>query len=78
VRLVLVRLGYPPATIYKRERRHLEGLRKVEQGDCRPLGKLLAGAVLDNLMRFILPAVPGPAKLVPLEALATKTSARSR
>ncbi len=72
--LVLVRLGYPPAIIYKRERpRYLEALRKADQGDCGPLGELLARAVLDNLMRFILPAVAGPAKLVPLEALATKT-----
>jgi len=32
---------------------------------------LVVRAVLDNLMRFILPAVAGPARLVPLEALAT-------
>jgi hypothetical protein len=71
--LVLVRLGYPPAIIYKRERpRYLEALRKADQVDYGPLGELLARAVLDNLMRFILPAVAGPAKLVPLEALATK------
>jgi len=71
--LVLVRLGYPPAIVYKRERsRYLEALRKADQGDCGPLGELLARAVLDNLMRFILPAVAGPVKLVPLEALATK------
>jgi Fic/DOC family len=71
--LLLVRLGYPPAIIYKRERpRYLEALRKADQGDYGPLGELLARAVLDNLMRFILPAVAGPAKLVPLEALATK------
>lgn len=70
--LVLVRLGYPPAIIYKRERpRYLEALRKADQGDEGPLGELFARAVLDNLMRFVIPAVAGPAKLVPLEALAT-------
>lgn len=31
-----------------------------------------------DLMRFVIPAVAGPAKLVPLEALATPTSASSR
>src|SRR5258708_22604103 len=72
--LVLVRLGYPPAIIYKREpARYLDALRKADQVDYGPLGELLARAVLDNLMRFILPAVAGPAKLVPLDALATKT-----
>jgi hypothetical protein len=33
---------------------------------------MIARAVLDNLTRFVLPAVAGPAKLVPLEALLTK------
>jgi len=41
------------------------------------LGELLPRAVLDNLMRFILSAVAAPAKLVPLEALATKILASS-
>jgi hypothetical protein len=68
--LVLVRLGYPPAIVYKRERpRYLEALRKADEGDCGPLGELLARAILDNLMRFVLPAVAGSTKLVPLEAL---------
>jgi Fic family protein len=71
--LLLVRLGYPPAIVYKRERpRYLDALRKTDQDDdCGPLGELFARAILDNLMRFILPAVAGPAKLVPLEALAS-------
>ena len=71
--LVLVRLGYPPATIQKRERgRYLDALAQADRGDPGPLGELLARAVLDNLTRFVLPAVAGPAKLVPLEALASK------
>jgi len=71
--LVLVRLGYPPAIIQKREReKYLEGLHRADRGDPAPLGELFARAILENLTRFILPAVAGPAKLVPLEALASK------
>lgn len=71
VNLVLVRLGYPPAIIDKRQRgRYLHALQRADQGDPGPLGELVARAVLENLTRFVLPAVAGPAKLVPLEALA--------
>ena len=70
--LILVRLGYPPAVIYKRDRaKYLDALRKADSGHARPLGELLARAVLDSLYRFVLPAIAGPARLVPLEALAT-------
>lgn len=70
--LLLVRLGYPPAIIQKRERRrYLSALERADHGDVRPLGELFARTILDNLNRFILPAVAGPASLVPLEALAT-------
>ena len=70
--LILVRLGYPPAVIYKRDRsRYLQALRKADSGSAGPLGEMLARAVLDSLYRFVLPAVAGPARLVPLEALAT-------
>lgn len=34
-----------------------------------PLGEILARAMIDNLNRFIIPNVAGPAKLVPLAAL---------
>jgi hypothetical protein len=71
--LLLVRLGYPPAIIQKRQRdRYLDALSRADRGDPGPLGEIIARAVLDNLSRFVLPAVAGPAKLVPLEALATK------
>jgi hypothetical protein len=71
--LLLVRLGYPPAIIQKRQReRYLDALNRADHGDPGPLGEIIARAVLDNLSRFVLPAVAGPAKLVPLEALATK------
>lgn len=69
--LLLVRLGYAPAIIYTRDRsRYLRALRSVDGGDPGPLGELLARAVVDNLYRFIVPAVAGPSRLVPLVALA--------
>jgi hypothetical protein len=70
--LLLVRLGYPPAIILKGTRtRYLSALRHADAGDCGPLGELLARAILDNLHRFVVPAVAAPAQLVPLPALAT-------
>jgi len=70
--LILVRLGYPPAIIYKRERsRYLDALRKADRGEPGQLGEMLARAILDNLYRFVIPAVADPARLVPLSALAT-------
>ena len=69
--LVLVRLGYPPAIIYKRQRNeYLRALRRADAGDCGLAGELIARAILDNLYKFIVPAVAGPARLVPLAALA--------
>jgi hypothetical protein len=71
--LLLVRLGYPPAIIFKGERRrYLAALASADQGDHGPLGELLARAILDNLHRFVVPAVAGPSRLVPLPALASE------
>ncbi len=71
--LLLVRMGIPPAIIYKGgRRRYLAGLRRADQGDLGPLGEFLARAILDNLYKFIVPAIAGPARLVPLPALATE------
>ena len=68
--LVLVRLGYPPVIVLKRHREaYLTSLRRGDRGDYGPLGELLARAMIDNLNRFILPSVAGPARLVPLAAL---------
>ena len=68
--LVLVRLGYPPAIIFKRDRsRYLQALRRADAGDSSALGEALARAMLYSLHRFVIPAVAGPAKLVPLAAL---------
>ena len=72
--LILVRLGYPPAIIYKRQRaEYLRALRRADSGDCGLLGELLARAILDNLYKLIVPAIAGPVRLVPLAALATPT-----
>jgi fido (protein-threonine AMPylation protein) len=71
--LLLVRLGIPPAIIYKGDRmRYLAALRRADGGDPGPLGEFLARAVLDNLYKFVVPAIAGPARLVPLPALATE------
>jgi Fic family protein len=70
--LILVRLGYPPAIIYKGDRaKYLKALRRADVGDCGALGEFIARAILDNLYKFIVPAIAGPARLVPLAALAT-------
>ena len=70
--LILVRLGFPPAIVYKRDRgKYLEALRRADAGEHGPLAELLARAILDNLYRNVIPAVAGPARLVPLAALAT-------
>jgi len=71
--LILVRLGYPPAIIYKRQRtEYLRALRRADAGDYGSLGELMARAILDNLYKFIVPAIAGPVRLVPLAALATE------
>lgn len=70
--LVLGRLGYPPAIIHKRDRdTYLRALRRADDGEHGPLGELIARSVTANLHRFVVPAVAGPARRVPLAALAT-------
>ncbi len=71
--VLLVRLGYPPAIVYKYQRDgYLKALRRADMGEFGALGEFVARAVLDNLYKFIVPAVAGPARLVPIAALATK------
>ncbi len=70
--LLLVRMGYPPLIIRNRVRRgYLRALHRADRGDAALLGELLARAILENLMRFVLPAVAGDVKLLPLESLVT-------
>ncbi|MCK2237067.1 MULTISPECIES: Fic family protein [unclassified Crossiella] len=71
--LVLVRLGYPPVVIFKRQRdAYLTALQRADSGDYGALGELIARAMYDNLNRFIVPNMAGPARLVPLAALVTE------
>lgn len=71
--LILVRLGYPPAIIFKRDRnRYLDALGRADDGDPGALGELIARSVIDNLHRFVVPSIAGPARLVPIRSLATK------
>ncbi|MDA0633137.1 Fic family protein [Nonomuraea sp. MCN248] len=70
--LMLCRTGYPPAIIYKRDRdKYLQAMRRADGDEFGPLGELIARSVTTNLYRFVMPAVAGPVKLVPLPALAT-------
>lgn len=68
--LILVRLGYPPVIVLKRDReRYLRCMHQADIGEFGPLGELLARGMIDNLNRFILPGIAVPAKLVPIAAL---------
>jgi len=59
--LILARLGYAPAIIQERERpRYLDALRAADSGNTWPLAELIARTVLDNLYRFVVPALAGP------------------
>lgn len=70
--LILCRLGYAPAIIQKREReRYLRALRQADAGNHGPLAEQIARAVLDNILRFVVPALAGAERLVPLASLAT-------
>jgi Fic family protein len=69
--LLLVRHGYPPAVIYKRDRtRYLNALRRADRRDPGPLAEIFARAVTDAIYRFLLPGLAGPHRLVPLRSLA--------
>lgn len=68
--LILVRLGYPPVVIFKRQRdAYLSAMQRADRGDYGALGELIARAMYDNLNRFVVPNVAGPARMVPLAAL---------
>lgn len=70
--LILVRHGYPPAIIFKRDRAaYLLALDRSDRGDPGQLGEMIARSILENLYRFVVPAVAGPARIVPLAALET-------
>ncbi len=76
--LLLVRHGYPPAIIYKRDRgRYLRALSRADAGETGPLAELLARAVRDSINRLLLPGLAGPHRLVPLSALEDKQLSRN-
>ena len=57
----------------KQQRRtYLAALQTADSGDVGALAELLARVITDNLERFILPAVAGPARMVPIGALVTR------
>lgn len=73
INLLLVRLGYPPVIIFKRQRAaYLTAMQRADSNDYGALGELIARAIYDNLNRFIVPNVAGPARMVPLAALADR------
>ena len=70
--LILVRMGFPPAIVFKRDRtRYLKSLDLGDKGEPGPLAELIARSVIDNLHRFVVPNIAGPARLVPLRSLGT-------
>jgi Fic family protein len=76
--LLLVGHGYPPAIIYKGERkRYLRMLERADDGDSGPLGELLARSVRDGIYRFLMPNLAGPLSVVPLAGLADDDLSRS-
>jgi Fic family protein len=69
--LMLVRNGYPPAVIYKKDRaRYLRALERADAGDPGTLAELLARSVAFGINRFLLPGLAGPHRMIPLTALA--------
>lgn len=67
---LLVRHGYPPAIVYKQERRrYLDTLQRADGGDEGPLAELLARSVRDGIYRFLMPKMAGPLSVVPLAGL---------
>ena len=68
---MLLQHGYPPAVILKTQRpRYLHGLTLSDEGNWNLLAEVIARAVSGTLTRFLMPALAGEAKLVPLSTLA--------
>lgn len=75
--LFLVRHGFPPVIIHKRNRqKYLAALDRADKGGIGPLAELLAREVRESIDRFLLPALAGPMRTVPLSALATKRASK--
>jgi hypothetical protein len=75
--LLLVRASAPPAIIDKTRRTHyLRALGRADEGDPGPLAEVLARAVRISVEKHMLPALAGPARLVPLGSLETRKLSR--
>lgn len=71
--LILIRLGWPPAIIFKKNRsKYLNALEKADRGDLGPLAEQICRSVIDNL-HHLIPEIAGPSKFVPLQALQDDT-----
>ena len=70
---MLLQHGYPPAVIPKAWRqRYLRGLALADEDNPDALAEVIARAVSRTLTRFLMPALAGEAKLVPLSTLAAR------
>jgi fido (protein-threonine AMPylation protein) len=72
--LLLVRQGLPPAIIYNRERaKYIDALIRADQrADIGALAELIARSIRDSIDRFVLPALAGPNRMVPLVSLVSR------
>jgi len=69
--LILLRLGWPPAIIFKNQRaKYLAALDKADNSELSPLAEILCRAVIDSA-HHLIPSIAGPIKFVPLETLVT-------
>jgi Fic family protein len=76
--MLLVQSGYPPAIIYKGERkRYLASLQRADEGDPGSLAELLARSVREGIYRFLVPSLAGPLSVVPLAGLADDDLSRA-
>ena len=67
--LILVRLGWPPVIILRKNReKYLKALAKADAGDMGPLAEQICRSVIDNL-HHLTPEIAGPSRFVPLQAL---------
>ena len=69
ISLILLRLGWPPAIIFKNQRpKYIRALDKADKGDCGPLAELLCHAIINSACHLI-PNIAGLVKMLPLETL---------
>jgi Fic family protein len=73
INLILLRLGYPPMIVFKRQRAaYLTAIQQADKGLPGPLGEFFARAILETLNKFLIPALAGPHRLAPITSLADR------